>query len=207
MTDELRTLYLNNKTIFNQKVEVYVGTAELDITDFEKVNTLYVDDITNNDVKYSIPLKSTQAFTQQKIFSKKTTTLFKGFGANDVLTEIEALSAEEFNLVEHDAEWEDSPNETVGYLTLRGQSDNGTSLTEVLKYWSKDSTKFYGDPNNGGIIQRKVFGTHIIRSSPAIDTRHSRPHPDSPNILILPSRIRSATGFGLRRYDRRKAMP
>ena len=117
LTDELRTLIGVDKTVFNNKVEIYSGDASLDIADFEKVNTLYLEDIGSTDVKYDLSLITPQVFTDKRIFEKKTTELFKGFNSNDTLTEIEVLSTDDFETVEHDSEWENSPDEEVGYLT------------------------------------------------------------------------------------------
>ena len=169
-TEELRSLIGVDKTVFNNKVEVFNGAESLDISDFEKVATIYLEDINSTDVAYDLSLITPQVFTDKRIFEKKTTELFKGFSSNDTLTEIEVLSTDNFERVAHDAEWEDSPSEEVGYLTFIGLDANNNNVTEVMKYWSKDATKFYGDPSNSGKIQRSVFRTGKVTATGTSDS-------------------------------------
>lgn len=169
-TDELRDLIALDKTVFNNKVEVYSGDATLDIADFEKVNTLYLEDITSNEVTYNLSLITPQVFTDKRIFEKTSTELFTGFNAGDDLTEIEVLSTDELDLVAHDSQWGDSPSEEVGYLEIQGQDENGNIVTEVMKYWSKDATKFYGDPSNSNLIERSVFRTGRVTATGTSDS-------------------------------------
>ena len=172
-TTELRTLFANNKTIFNQKCEIYSGTADLDIADFEKVKTMYIEDIDVNDVSYSLTLTTSQLFSSKKIFTHVTTQLFTSFDAGDELTEIEVLDTTGFDLVAHDAEWEDSPSEEVGYLEFIGQDANGNDVIEVIKYWSKDATKFYGDPSNSNKLERSCFGTGKVTATGTTDSENA----------------------------------
>lgn len=170
LTEELRSLLANNETIFNKKVSIYSGEELLDINDYEKVQTLYVKDIGNNDVSYSIPLTTAQIFSNKKLFETKSTELFTSFNADDAITEIEVLSTDGLELVAHDAEWEDSPNEKVGYLNFVGQDADGNEVFEIVKYWSSDATKFYGDPNNSGKIERSVFNTGRVTATGTSDS-------------------------------------
>ena len=55
-------------------------------------------------------------------------------------------------------------------LQIKGQDVNSNEVVEVLKYWSKDATKFYGDPNNGGIIERSVFRTGLVTATGTSDS-------------------------------------
>ena len=169
-TDELRDLINVDKTVFNNKVEIFAGDASLDAADFEKVNTLYLEDITSTDVSYNLSLITPQVFTDKQIFEKQTTELFTGFNSDQILTEIEVVDTTGFELVAHDAHWENSPNEEVGYLTFIGQDANSNPVTEIMKYWSKDATKFYGDPNNGGIIERSVFRSGLVTTTGTTDS-------------------------------------
>ncbi len=169
-TDALRDLIDDDRAIFNNKTEIYSGTAELAIGDYEKFQTLYVKGISSTDVSYSINLQTAQIFSNKKLFEKKESELFKGFRSDEVLTEIEMLSTTGYELVEHDSEWEDSPNETVGYLKVIGQDSEGNEVTEILKYWSKDATKFYGDPNNSNIIERSVFRSGLVTATGTSDS-------------------------------------
>ena len=150
---ELKDTY--GDSIVNNKVEIYTGFAELDFADYALVIPMYVSQIDNDENSFTIALSDTQRFVKKSIFSElKTTTAISSIGTG--IGELTVISSAGFEAVYHDSGWGDAPSATVGYLSVSGTDDSGTTTTEIMRWEGKaDGTHFT-------IVARGVAGSRIV---------------------------------------------
>lgn len=153
-TTKLREIADNGDTIYNNQVILYAGFKDLAFADYVKIMPLYVAGNDNNELTYTITLKDTQRFSDQAIFTDKPKAICVG-SLGYSTGSLEVSSTTGFSMVEHDADWTDSPSATVGYLKVRGVNRRGQDVTEYMRYTATTSTTFT-------ISERGLFGTEII---------------------------------------------
>ena len=155
LTAKLRAILASNDTLVNNRGDVYVGYNGLAFADYELLATYWVDGVDNDIESYTLRFIDTQRFIKRSIFTKKETLLFQSFDTADTLATLEVISTADFATVEHDANWADAANSTVGYIKVKGVDENGSQTHEIMRYTGKTATTFTG-------VTRGVLGSNRI---------------------------------------------
>lgn len=151
----LKYLYdVENETIHNNRTEILFGYKDLPFDDFALVSPMWISGIDNDENSFSITLSDTQRFSKKKLFDTKPKTIaVSSIGTSSGTVEV--ISTEGFERVYHDENWSDSPSASVGYLSVTGEDEYGTSITEILSWSSSGATSFV-------IKDRGLFGTRPV---------------------------------------------
>jgi len=154
-TDALRDLLLNNnRTIYNAKTTTYWGLEGLDFTYFAYAPPMYVMNVENDELSYTLTLNDAQRFTKKSAFGDRpTAVVLSGIGTGNGTLGVNSTAG--FDLVQHGDDWfGNAPNSMAGYLKVKGTFE-GEDVVEYLRYNSKTATTF-------NIVERGVFGTRTI---------------------------------------------
>jgi len=141
-------------SIYNNKAQIFYGYADIDFDDYAYAPPMYVSEITNTDLEYTIGMSDPQRFLRREIFNAQLRTRCVGsLGTTTGTLTVEDTTG--FELTAHDAGWSNAPSDSAGYLQISGTDDNGKDIIEWMRYDSKTSSTF-------NIVERGVFGTAIV---------------------------------------------
>ena len=153
--DILTTIENADGSIYNDKVELYVGFKDIDFADYVLVTPLYVRTFTPDEINYTLKLTDIQRITEKSLFADPIKTELVGtYGYNDTST-IGAISTANYPLVEHNSAWAVDPGQTIGYLKAFGISKDGREVKEIISYTGSTPTEFTG-------VQRSRMGSERI---------------------------------------------
>lgn len=154
-TAVMTTIDAAGSSIYNNRVELYTGFTSIDFTDYVLITPLYVRTFTPSELNYSLRLTDVQRITEKSLFADPLKTELVGnYGFKDTTT-VEVLSPAGYPLVEHNADWAEDPNTTIGYLKVFGLSKDGREVKEVISYTNTNTTQFTG-------VVRSRFGTERV---------------------------------------------
>lgn len=161
-TDQLTLIEAAGSSINNNKVELYTGFADIDFADYVELTPLYVRSFTAGEITYDLQLTDIQRITEKSLFADPLVTELVGnYGYSDTSV-IECISPAGYPLVEHNADWAEDPNVTIGYLKVMGTARDGREVKEVISYTGYNATQFTG-------VQRSKFGTERVNLSATQD--------------------------------------
>ncbi len=157
-TTALNDIEVAGGSIYNDKVEIYSGFANIDFADYVKVTPLYVETFSNDTVSYTLKLSDAQRISKKTLFADPhVTELIGQYGYGNTPT-IECVDPSGFPLVAHDADWAEDPSVTIGYVKAYGITQDGREAKEVISFTGKTSTQLTG-------VVRARFGTERVNLS------------------------------------------
>lgn len=154
-TTALNAIEAADASLLNDKVELYVGDARIDFTEYTLVTPLYVSQLGNDELTYTLRLEDIQRITKKTLFADLyVTELVGNYGYSDAST-VEVISPAGFPLVQHGADWAEDANRTIGYAEIDGVSQDGREVKEVISFTGKTATTLTG-------VKRARFGTERV---------------------------------------------
>lgn len=146
-----------DKGLRGRRVRFYVGSINLDWTDYILANTQLIEEVKYSKGAYTFQCADLQRQLREDIFEPKEIGISQSFSYDD--TELVVYSTEGFELVQQpDVSGSAAPGQKVGFIKVNGQNDD----FEILSYSSKDGSTFYG-------LERGLFNTQPITLSRAAD--------------------------------------
>jgi len=131
VTTELRDqLTDNDRQPRRIEARFFMGFTD-DFNDFVRIATQQVENVSLNDVTYSIQCADIQRQLRESVFDFKTTRL--NAALTDVATSMTVLDASAFETVVHTAAFTDAPSTAVGYLKVK-------KTGEVIRFTGKSGS-------------------------------------------------------------------
>ena len=141
----LNTKLASNKGLRGKRVQYYIGYDEQTWSEYQLVQTQFFHkSIKQKGDQFSFLSKDVQRTTVSKIFVNKKTTLVSTISDTDTIVTL--ADASEFEFIQHDASYNDSPSSSVLYIKID---------KEVIRCISKSNNDLTVDTNGRGALGTK----------------------------------------------------
>lgn len=184
ITTELASRFSADKTAVKKKCTVYMGTKDLDWTDYEPVDTWFIDDVEHTGPGYKFRASDVQRLIRHKIMAPDKTRLSASMTATQGHMPVTlALSSTKFPPVVHDANWAFNPSTTVAYSrvddeiiahdgTLFNHGTDGPSFTVIERGALNTRAAAHNTDDNADSDKGKEVEEVIYLEDEAVDLIH-----------------------------------